>query len=237
MKARLAERRAMTRHRAWRAIAIWAGSVAAAAGLGWVVFFSQLLALDPAQITVTGQGTTVSVQEVHAVVAAEAGVPMARINTTELRQEILGLTGVKDAAISRAWPRGMTVEVTARVPVAVIVTAEGFTLVDDEAVYVGVVADLPPGLPLIDVGVSDSGPLLAALRVWAGLPTDLAQQVTGITAATRDDVQMTLSNGTTVHWGSEERIALKVATVKTLLLQAPEAQVIDVSSPELPVTR
>jgi cell division protein FtsQ len=253
------------------------------------VLFSSLLALDPGQIAVTGQGTTIDVSAVRAVVAADAGVPMTRINTAGLREKIMVLTGVKDAAVTRQWPHGMAVTLISREPAAAVPVDGGFALFDAEGVQVGDVGVAPVGLPVIDVDLaasssessspdaagsdsprpgvaspdatnssepspdaaspdaaspgaqSSSAPgtqaLLAALHVFEGLPADIAPQVTEISAATRDDVETTLASGKVVHWGSEERIVLKVDVLRSLLQAAPDAQVYDVSSPDLPVTR
>ncbi len=229
----------MRRHRLRTRIAWWAGGVAAAVALGWVAFFSPLLTLDADGIEITGQGTTIDVEAVRAVVASEAGVPMPRLDTIGLRHQIMELNGVKDVAISRRWPHGLGVALTSREPVAVVPVDDGLALIDDEGVRVGTVAAAPEGLPQVEVGLGedDAPALTAALHVLAGLPPDLAAQVTRVTAATRDDVRTTLASGQVVRWGSDARMTLKSAVVQTLQQNAPDAQVLDVSSPELPVTR
>jgi cell division protein FtsQ len=239
MTQRLAEKRAMRRHRTLTTLALWATGLLALVALVWAAFFSPLLAFDVHRAEITGQGTTIDVAQVEAVVAARHGVPLPRIDTIGLRNEILELNGVKDVEIHRAWPHGIEVVLTSREPVAAIPSDDGVVLVDAEGVRVGTLPERPEGLPEIEVGLEpDDAPALeAALRVLAGLPPELSAQVTHVSAATRDDVRTTLGSGQVVRWGSEDRIALKIAVVQTLLQQAPDARVLDVSSPDLPVTR
>jgi cell division protein FtsQ len=239
MAARLAEREAMRRHRLRTRIARWAGGAVAVVALVWVAFFSPLLTLEADGIEITGQGTTIDVEAVRAVVAPEVGVPMPRLDTIGLRNRILELNGVKDVAISRRWPHGLGVTLTSREPVAVVPVDDGLALIDADGVRVGTAAEAPEGLPQVEVGLGedDAPALTAALHVLAGLPPELAAQVTQVSATTRDDVRTTLDSGQVVRWGSDARMTLKSAVVQTLQQSAPEASVLDVSSPELPVTR
>ncbi|WP_242496271.1 cell division protein FtsQ/DivIB [Xylanimonas protaetiae] len=239
MTRRLAEKRAMRRHRVLKTLSLWTAAAVALGVVVWGAFFSPLLALDAQRVEITGQGTTIDVAQVQAVVAEKAGMPMPRLDTIDLRNRILELGGVKDVRITRAWPHGLGVALTSREPVAAVPADDGVALVDADGVRVGTVPDRPEGLPEVRVGLgADDAPALqAALRVLAGLPPELASQVTRVTATTRDDVQTTLASGQTVKWGSDQRMALKVAVVQTLQQAAPDASVYDVRSPDLPVTR
>ncbi|MCL1870172.1 MAG: cell division protein FtsQ/DivIB [Promicromonosporaceae bacterium] len=239
MTRRLAEKRAMQRHRTLRTTLLWVGGVVLVAALGWAAFFSPMLALDASRVSVTGQGTTIDVAQVRAAVAADQGIPLPRLDTVGLRDQILKLNGVKEAWIVRSWPRGIAVHLTSREPVAAVPDGGGVALVDPDGVQVATAAQAPAGMPTIDTTLDDhdAPALQAALHVLAGLPEDLASQVRGVSAASRDDVRTTLHSGQVVRWGSDEQVALKVAVVQTLLHQAPGARTLDVSSPDLPVTR
>ncbi len=239
MAQRLAERRAMQRHRILKRLGLWSAVLAALAGVVHVVFFSSVLALDTGRVTITGQGTTVDVAQVQQIVNQEAGVPLPRIDTVGLRSRLLELDPVKDVRIMRAWPHGLEVTLTSREPVAAVPVEEGLALVDPEGVRVGTVPEPPEGLPVIQVALDDehNPALLAALHVVAGLPPDLLGEVREVSAASRDDVRTTLHSGQEIKWGSDAQVTLKVAVVQTLRQAAPDAHLFDVSSPNLPVTR
>lgn len=238
---RLAERTAMARYRVWRRIGWTAFAVAAAAGLGWAAFVSPLFALDAEQVRVTGEGTTVDVGEVREVVTDEAGVPLPRLDTVGLREEILAMNAVKNVRITRAWPDGLTVELTSREPVAAVPQpGDVYALMDAEGVRVGTAEEVPDGLPSIVTSLSDAGAgrraLDAALAVLGALPPKLAADIKTVSAATQDDVRTTLSDGRVIRWGSGADVPLKTKVAQTLLRAEPTATTVDVSSPGLPVT-
>jgi len=238
---RLAERTAMARYRVWRRIGWSAFTVALAAGLVWVAFFSPLFALDPGQVRVTGEGTTVDVGQVRDAVTGEAGVPLPRMDTVGLREEILAMNAVKDVRISRVWPDGLAVALTAREPVAAVPQPGGvYALMDAEGVRVGTTEEVPDDLPSIVASLTDGDAgrraIDAALAVLGALPPELAADITTVSAATQDDVRTTLSDGRVVRWGSGAQVELKTRVAQTLLQAEPEARTVDVSSPALPVT-
>ncbi len=207
----------------------------------WAAFFSPLFALDPDQVRVTGEGTTVDVGEVRDAVTAEAGVPLPRLDTVGLREEILAMNAVKDVRITRSWPDGLAVALTSREPVAAVPQpGDVYALMDAEGVRVATVEKVPKGLPAIVTSLSDAGAgkraLDAALAVLGALPAELASDVKTVSAATQDDVRTTLSDGRVIRWGSGAEVPLKTKVAQTLLRAEPTATTIDVSSPGLPVT-
>jgi cell division protein FtsQ len=239
MARRLAERSAMERHQLRRTVGTWAAAVVVAAGLAWAVLFSPLFGLDPARVEITGQGSTVDVAQVEQVVRAEAGVPLTRLDTVGLRERLLTVAGVKDVSLARGWPDGLRVRLVAREPVAAVPDGDRFALVDEEGVRVGTLDAAPEGMPVVAVPLGeDAAPALgSALRVLAGLPDDLRAQVATVGADTQDDVRTALRSGVEIRWGDDSRMPLKARVVQSLQAAAPDARVLDVSSPELPVTR
>jgi cell division protein FtsQ len=238
---RLAERTAMARYRVWRRIGWTAFTVVVLAGLVWAAFFSPLFALDPEQVRVSGEGTTVDVGQVRDAVTDEAGVPLPRIDTVGLREEILAMNAVKDVQISRVWPDGLTVALTSREPVAAVPQPGGvFALMDAEGVRVGTADEVPQDLPSIRVSLADGEAgrraMDAALAVLGALPPELAADISTVSAATQDDVRTTLSDGRVIRWGSGAEVELKTRVAQTLLRAEPSATTVDVSSPALPVT-
>lgn len=251
--ARFAERARARRRLAWRQILLVAGGVLVVAAVAWLLLLSPVLALEKDQVTVTGAGTVVAVDQVRAVVDAEDGTPLPRLDTARLRSELLDVPGVRDVTVSRDWPHGLTVALVSREPVAAVPESsdvaeradhsatdgdgEGFALVDEEGVQVGR-ADAPPeGLPVVEVPVGEARILTATLGVLEALPEDLLAAIGQVSAGTQDTVQFTLRDGATVEWGSAQDSALKVAVLQALRA-APEtagSTRYDVSAPTMPV--
>jgi cell division protein FtsQ len=232
----------MHRHLVRRRLAGSLVAVGVAAVAAWVLFFSALLALDPAQVRLSGQGSVVDPAAVRAVVETRAGTPLPRLDTVDLRRDLLDVPGVRAAEVTRVWPRGLDVRVVSREPVAAVQRAGGgFTLLDPEAVPVGRVDAPPAGLPIIAVPLDDPGSraALAVLTVLRGLPDELLVQVTSASAQSQDTVHLVLADGAQVEWGSADEIALKVRVLQTLRAAEPSrgAAVYDLSAPTMPITR
>lgn len=245
--ARFAERARARRNLARRQLVIAVAVAVAVVGLGWLLFASPVLALDPVEVAVEGAGTVVAVDQVQAVVAAHAGTPLPRLDTVALRDDLLDVPGVREARVTRAWPTGLTVTLVAREPVAAVpddadsssATTPGFALLDQDGVQVGRVDAAPAGLPVVDVPVGDKRTLAAVLGVLEQLPPDLLAQVQGVSARTQDTVTMQLRDGVRVDWGSAHETPLKIAVLGALRASpaAAGSTVIDVSAPRLPITK
>lgn len=237
MADRLAERTAMRRHRTWRRVLAWLLALVLVGGLAWVALWSPVLALEKTDVTVSGSGRYVDEARVREIAEAPDGTPLPRLDTVAMREEVLGLRGVKDVRIARAWPHGLAVEITPRVPVAAVPDGDRLALLDSSGVRVATRDAAPKGLAQVDVPLDDALALQAALHVLAALPAKLAGQVEHVSADTQDAVETVLEDGTTVRWGGSSDLPLKVEAVRTLRKLDEGARTIDVSSPELPVTR
>ena len=117
---RFAERSRARRNLARRQILLVTGSTVLVGALGWLLFFSPVLALDPAQVHIEGAGTVVAVDQVLDVVGAHATTPLPRLDTVRLRDEVLEVPGVREARVTREWPQGLAVVLVAREPVAAV---------------------------------------------------------------------------------------------------------------------
>ncbi len=227
------------RRAAGRAFAIVLGVV----GVVWVGWFSSVFALDASRVTVVGAdqtGSLVDVAAVRASVDAYVGTPLPRLDLGAMALAVSDVPGVRSATVVRRWPDGVRVAVVPRIPVAAVPGAGGqYSLVDGDGVAVGQPVTDPGALPVVNVPVGEkyARTLDAVVAVLDGLPTELAQRVTGVGAQTEDTIQMTLGDGRTLVWGGVEDAALK-AKVALTLLDSPtvKATVIDVSAPTVPVT-
>ena len=209
--------------------------------LAWGVFFSPLFALDVTEVRISGEGTVIEPDDVVAVVDSVADVPLTRLDTVALRARILDVPGVRDARLTREWPRGLTVELVSREPVAAVPDGTGVVLLDDEGVQVGRADAAPEGLPTMTFDVAAEGrrTLESALILLNALPEGLAREVATISAESPDDVRMTLRGGATVLWGGKSDAALKVRVVEVLRTakKTKGSRVFDVSAPTAPITR
>lgn len=238
---RFAERSRLRRRLTWRRIAWTAAGATLVLGLGWLTFFSPVLALELAQVEVVGEGTVVDPAAVLAVVGEHEGTPLPRLDTVGLRRDVLDVPGVRAAEVARDWPHGLRITLVSREPVAATPGSEGFWLLDTEGVQVGRSAEPPAGLPVVQVPAQDEGAraMTAVLAVLESLPPEIAEQVVGAGAESEDTVALALADGARVEWGSAEQSALKARVLLTLR-GAPAsagAAVFDVSAPTMPITR
>lgn len=240
-RERFEERARARRNLARRQVLGTAGAVAGVGALGWLLLFSPVLALDPDQVEVTGAGTVVAVDQVLAVVAERAGTPLPRLDAVGLRDRVLEVPGVREARVVRDWPRGLAVQLVSREPVAAVpqdAPGPGLVLLDEQGVQVGLADAAPPGLPVVDVPVGDQRTLAAVLGVLEQLPPELLAQVESVAARTQDTVTMQLRDGgPRIDWGSADETPLKIVVLERLRAAAPEASVLDVSAPRMPITR
>jgi cell division protein FtsQ len=143
---------------------------------------------------------------------------------------------VRRVDVSRDWPRTVTIVVRERTPAAVQQRGPAFVLVDRSGVAFDQVDRRPRGLPLVSAPVDAGAPALrAALDVLDDLPGRLRGEVRQVRAGSPDRVQVLLTHGRTVVWGSAERGERKAAVLAVLLDR--KASVYDVSAPDAPTTR
>lgn len=239
--ARFAERVRMRRRILRDRVLAWSVAGVVAAALAWLLLLSPVLALDADEVNVRVEGdrAVVDASAVSAILTDLAGTPLPRLDTVAVRREVLDVPGVRAASVTRSWPHGVLVTVVARDPVAAVPEGGGYALLDADGVQVGRSDDAPDDLPVLTVPLDDPAAMTAVLLVLQQLPSDLAADVVAASAENRDAVQLSLSDGTTVEWGSADQSALKAAVVRTLRAskEAAGVKVYDVSAPTLPITR
>ncbi|MDP8969018.1 MAG: FtsQ-type POTRA domain-containing protein [Actinomycetota bacterium] len=179
------------------------------------------------------------------------------------RERVRALAWVREAQIRRVPPSTVEIAVLPRIPVAVVLAADGAWLVDADGVVVaggardGLVAVeapnsvLPaPGRPSSDAAVAN------ALSVHTQLPADLRAQVDRYDASGPRSLRLHLrlgpasglsQTGLWVRFGAAERVPDKARVIRALLEQAvgqsqltaggssPAIAEIDVRAPDNPV--
>lgn len=233
LSQRTRARRRLTWHR-WLRGGIVAVILAVA---GWLVFVSPLLALRDTHIEIsgTGRGTTVATEAVHEAISGFVGTPLARLDLAEVTAAVTELTQVRSAETHRAWPNGLRVVVTPRVPVAVMASESGYGLLDVDGVEVGSLREPPDDLPLVDISRTGqaAAPILAAvLEVLAALPPDLRDDVALAGGEAPGAIELQLTDGATVRWGDAQQAELKAAVLT--VLRGEEARIYDVTVPQTP---
>ena len=235
---RLARRRFARRQWARRWLA-WRGGVVLLAGAGavgvavWLVFFSSVLAVS--DVSVDG-ASVVGVDRVRQAAAVPTGEPLARVDLKAVAARVENLSAVKSVDVSRSWPDKVRIDVTERVPVAVVVREGVMRALDGDGVLFRRYASRPAGLPVVHMGAKTRADALAeAATVIGVLPGNLAAKVDYVEVRTIDTISLRLRNGTTIMWGSADQSHSKAQVLEVLLRQ--KATTYDVSVPGQPTLK
>ncbi|MFE0464964.1 cell division protein FtsQ/DivIB, partial [Kitasatospora sp. NPDC058965] len=211
--------------------------------VGWLVFFSS--ALDVRTVAVQGlRNDQLTVDEIRTAIGPVQHGPLARVDLDAVQHRVEAIPRVAKAEVWRGWPHTLRVKVVERTAVAAVKGSDGrFTQMDASGVSFATEATPPPGVPVVELQLSqpaqDAAAVLpqdelvrGAVQVAAGLPPEVAQQAPGLLVRSYDDIELHLANGATVRWGSPERTDRKATVLRALLKQ--QARTYDVSAPEAP---
>ena len=231
-RKRFRRRRLTRRLVALRPVLIGLAIVASLAGLGWVLFFSSLLAAESVQVRGTD---VVSPGRVRSLAAVPLGEPLARVDTDAVQARIEDLAAVKSVEVSRCWPHKVCIEVTERVPVAVVDKEGTLWGLDDTGMLFRRYAERPVELPMVRMRATASTDALAeAAEVVQALPSTVVRRVVLIEVQTVDEISLRLRTGATVLWGSADESANKVRVLEPLLRAQPRARTYNVTVPGNP---
>jgi cell division protein FtsQ len=209
------------------------GLTVLAVALGLVLYFTPVMSAR--SILVTGI-ETVSRQEVLDAAQVRVGTPLLQINTDTVADRVAAIRRVASARVQRQYPSALRITVIERVPLVVKDFPDGPHLYDRDGVDFAT-APPPPALPYLDVenpGPSDPA-TKAALAVLTALRPEVVAQVGRIAAPSVASITLTLTDGRTVIWGTNERTEEKAEKLGALLTQP--GRVYDVSSPDLPTVK
>lgn len=233
MRRRFARRQWARRWGVWRP-ALAALVLVALGGLTvWLLWFSQVLAVETVDVRGTDHLTPAEVRDAADV---ELGRPLLRVDLERLVRRVEALAPVRDARVERDWPGTVRIVVTEREAVAVVEIGGRTRGMDDQGVVFRDYARAPRSLPRVRVvGKVDRDALEQAAVVLAAMPEDLATIVQRVDVETVDHLSLVLTGQRTVLWGSGEASTDKAA-VLAALLEATTAKHYDVSVPGQPVT-
>ena len=207
--------------------------IVAATAAGLVLYFTP--AMSARSIIVTGIGA-VTREEVLDAAQVRLGTPLLQINTDGIADRVAAIRRVASARVQREYPSALRITVVERVAVVVKDFPDGPHLFDRDGVDFAT-APPPPALPYIDV--DNPGPTdpttKAALAVLTALRPEVAAQVGRIAAPSVASITLTLADGRTVIWGTNDRTEEKAEKLAALLTRPGRSY--DVSSPDLPTVK
>jgi cell division protein FtsQ len=202
-----------------------------------------LLAFGPVfpvrTIQVTGASDALATS-VRGALRTELGRPVATVDDADVARALAKVPAVERFTLVRRPPSTLEVAVVARTPLLQRRTAAGWAQVDASGVTIEV-GPLPAGgLPVLTVPSGAADPAGAAAAASSALQALAASDppVTTVSAASADDVMLTLRGGLRVRWGGAESGAAKAEALHAALRTAAKgATTIDVSSPGVVLTR
>jgi cell division protein FtsQ len=239
-KALRAEVRRFTGRQRRRRIAWLAGAAAIAvlvlATLG--AAYSPLFAVET--IRVVG-ADRLEAEDVAAALDGQLGTPLPLVDESAVKAALVKFPVIESYALEARPPHELVVRIVERLPVGLLPSRAGYTLVDAAGVALSTTETPADGYPVIDVPGGTDTPAFEALGlVMRSLPPAIRDKVTAISASTRDDVTFILGDTKTkVVWGSAEDSAMKALVLeKTMKVRDPDdTSVYDVSSPSAVVVR
>lgn len=234
-----AKRRFRARVRRLRPYLYVAGAVVLIGTLVWLVWFSSVLQTE--RVEVSGN-ETISAARLEKVAQARLGEPLVRADLAAIEARVEAIASVRSASVSRSWPHTIHIEVTERVPVAVVSRGVGLQAVDVDGYLFGSYSSEPADLPVIRTAPDVRREALAeAAAVLGSLRSDIAVKVRHVDVQTVDNIQLRLKDGRRVMWGSAANSAQKAEVLANLIRATTAAKTkvkeFDVRVPGRPTTR
>ncbi|WP_332664442.1 cell division protein FtsQ/DivIB [Aeromicrobium sp.] len=236
---RLAARSAYVRRRRFRRIAVGLLAVILAVTLLWIVMFSSVLAVR--RVAVDGE-TTLTESQVRRAADVRIGQPLARIDVAAIEARVAAMGRIQSVTVSRSWLHTVRITVVERTPVAWLTVGGQIRGLDRYGIDFRTYDKAPKGLLEAEVTATDPRrrqQTLEAVAAVVQLIEDedprLRKQVQAVAAATKDSIELNLTKGRTVLWGSKADSSHKLTVLRALL--RIDAKRYDVSAPDQPTTR
>jgi cell division protein FtsQ len=168
----------------------------------------------------------------------QIGTPLGLVDRSEIRAALMQFPLIETYTLSTRPPNELVITIDERTPVGVIESDAGYTVVDAAGVVLSTGAAGPEGQPLLKIeGGLKSVAFQSAAMAVRSLPAEIREQLTEVSASSKDDVLFTLSSGVQVMWGSAERGVDKAVVVRAALPKFPVASYFDVSDPDTLIVR
>lgn len=228
----LQERRRRQNRRKLFGIISGAGVLVLGGVVVWLLFFSSVFAVTDVRVAGTRLLTT---DEVLQTAAVELDRPLVTTDIDAIGGRVAGLVPVEQVTVERSFPGTIAIEVTERTLAYQRLDGSQYQWVDGHGVVFHTATTPQAGALVAETGSDEPRLLADVATVATNLPDELLPRVELITAAAVDQIEIRLTDGDVVVWGSAEQSQLK-AEVLTALLTV-DAEVYDVSAPGHPTTK
>lgn len=232
------ERTRSQRRRRWIRVAVAALAAAAAGAVVWLVWFSSVLAVE--DVEVAGR-TTLKQSQVLRAAQVPTGRPLARVDLGAIEARVSALNRVETVDVSRSWPRTLSITVVERRSVVWATINGQVRGIDRNGIAFRAYSAAPDDLLEATIDIADSRDRLQTsqavvdvVRLITARDPALREEITSITAGSKDSIELQLGKGRTVVWGSSDDGERKVQVLKPLL--DITATRYDVSAPDQPTT-
>jgi cell division protein FtsQ len=235
---RFFERSRSERRRRWLRIAAGVLLVAAVAALAWLVWFSSVLSVR--DVEVAGR-TTLKESQVLRAAQVPVGRPLARVDVGSIEQRISALDRVDTVEVGRSWPHTLSITIVERKAVMWARIDGQVRGIDRNGIAFRSYGSPPDGLLEATIDVTDARDRLQTAEALAAVVVQirdrdpgLRKEIESVKASTKDSVELSLTKGRTVVWGSSAEGRRKLQVLEPLL--GLEASKYDVSAPDQPTT-
>lgn len=234
------------RRRRRRGLTIILAGVFVVLGITAVLYFSPLLTIREIELE---QNDLLTDERAQELLESVYGTPLPQVGGRQVEELLAGEPAVEDVVVQGELPDTLRVEVIEHPPVAEVHDGDEIIFFNEEGERIRVFqeGEAPDSEDYATPQISSEAALenrsvfRAIAAVLGQLPSEARESMESATADSIDSVQLQLEDGRTVVWGSEERGPEKAAVLEALLSSEAsdftEAETIDISTPEAPVTR
>lgn len=236
---RFVDRVRQERRRKYKRIALAVLIVTLVGVVVWVIWFSTVLAVR--NVKVEGV-TTLNEARVLRVAGVPEGEPLARIDLAAIESQVATLERVSTVEVSRSWPRTIAIRIVERKAIMWSKVGSGVRGIDRDGIDFRSYSKAPHDLVEAIVTVDDPDKRLDVTQSVAAVADLIAtkdpalrDQLQSVGASSKDSIELNLTRGRTVMWGSDAKGERKLQVLRPLL--GIDATRYDVSAPDQPTTR
>lgn len=235
-----------SRRRRRRGLTLLLAAVAGLLVITATLHFSPLLTIHEVQLERNELLTDERAQELLQPVY---GTPLPQVGNAQVEELLAEETVVDDVIVQGELPDTLRVEIVEHPPVAEVHDGDEIIFFNEEGERIRVFEDWEApdaegyATPEIssEAALQNQAVFRAIVSSLGELPPEARESMDSATADSIDSVSLLLEDGRTIVWGSEERGPEKAAVLERILASEAadftEAETIDLSTPEAPVTR